>query len=229
MNILMVLTSHADLGDTGYKTGLWFDAFAAAYYVLLDAGAALTLASPEGGQPPIDPRSDDAASTSESLRRFRQDREARALFADTLRLDQVYSSDFAAMYCSGGYGSMWDIAADPDCARLVSEFYTANKALALVSHDVSALRHAVLGDGMPVVMGKAVTGTANSEMASLGLAAILPFSLQDELIALGGRYSKGADWASHVVRDGPLITGQNPNSAADAARSLLEAVRDKLQ
>jgi len=225
MNILMVLTSHGQLGDTGYKTGLWFDAFAAAHYALLDAGADLTIASPKGGQPPIDPRSDDPASPSESLRRFRQDREARALLADTLRVDQVYSSDFDAVYFPGGYGSMWDIAEDPDCARLVTEFHAANKPLALVCHGAAALRHAVHADGTPLVMGKAVTGTPNSELATVGLSSILPFALQDELIALGGQYSKASDWVSHIVRDGPLITGQNANSAVDAARTLLDALR----
>jgi len=225
MNILMVLTSHGQLGGTGYKTGLWFDGFAAAYYVLLDAGADITVASPMGGQPPIDPRSDDPASPSASVRRFRQDREARGLLADTLRLDQVFSTDFAGAFVAGGYGAMWDIAEDANCARLISEFQLAGKPVASVCHGAAALRHAVRRDGTPLARGKSVTATANSELAAVGLASILPFSLQDELIALGAQYSKAADWQTHVVRDGLLITGQNANSAPDTAQVLLDTIR----
>jgi putative intracellular protease/amidase len=225
MNILMVLTSHERLGETGYRTGVWFDAFATSYFVLIDAGAEVTLASPKGGQPPIDPRSDDRGNPPPCVRRFRQDREARMLLADTLRLDQVFTSDFDAALITGGYGSMWDFAEEPDCGRMVAEFYHSGKPVALVCQGTAALRHAMACDGSPLVAGKAVTGSANSEQDVAGLAGILPFSLQDELIRLGAQYSKAPDGVSHVIRDGQLITAQNPASAADAATTLLDALR----
>ena len=224
MNVLMIMTSHEQLGSTGYRTGVWLEEFTTAYYLFQDAGAELTLASPKGGQPPIDPRSDLPADMAASVQRFRGDRVARALFADTLRLDQVDAADFDAVYVPGGHGVMWDLADDPRCAGLISAVHAANKPIALVCRGPAALRRAVDSEGRPLVQDRSVTAFADSEEANSGLAGVVPFSLQDELIRLGGRYSKGPDWAPHVVRDGVLITAQNPASAAEAARALLEAL-----
>lgn len=225
MNILMVLTSHDRLGQTGFKTGIWLDGFTTAYYILKDAGHDITLASPGGVDPPVDPRSDDPANRTDTMQRFRQDRVARALLADTLRLDQVDPADFAAAFVVGGHGPMWDLASDEHCARVLSELHATGKPIAMVCHGPAVLRQVVDADGAPVVRGRNVTGFSNSEERQEGFASIVPFSLQDELIRLGGRYSKGPDGESHVVRDGLLITGQNQSSAADAARTLLEALR----
>jgi putative intracellular protease/amidase len=225
MNILIALTSHGELGGTGYRTGIWLAGFAATYYGLLDAGAELTIASPRGGQPPIDPRGDDPVNASDCVRRFRQDQAARALLADTLRLDQVFAGDFDASFFAGGYGAMWDFAESADCARLVCDFHASDRPLALVCHGVAALLRAEGPDGRPLVAGKSVTGTPDSEVRAVQLADVLPFSLQDELIGRGAQYSKAADGMSHVVRDGILITGQNPNSALQAVRTLLDALR----
>jgi putative intracellular protease/amidase len=225
MNILMVLTSHGELGGTGYKTGIWLASFAVSYYGLLEAGADITLASPRGGQPPIDPRGDDPVNTSDAVQRFRQDRTARALLADTLRLDQVFSGDFDASFFAGGCGALWDLAESPECAKLLCEFHARNRPSALVCHGVAALLRARNPDGVALVAGKAVTGTPDSEMRAVQLADVLPFSLQDELIGLGAQYSKAADGVSHVVRDGALITGQNANSAPEAVRTLLDVLR----
>lgn len=224
MNILMIMTSHDQLGSTGYKTGVGLAEFTTPYYLFKDAGAEIALASPRGGQPAIDPRSDDPADATESIQRFKRDREARALFADTLRLDQVDAADFDAAFITGGHGAMWDIAEDQRCAALIAAFHATNKPIALVCRGPAALRHAVDAAGRPLAQDRSVTGCADSEEATTGLTGVMPFSLQSELIRLGGRYSKGPDGAIHVVRDGPLITGQNPESAAEAARALLEAL-----
>lgn len=225
MNILIVMTSHGELGGTGYRTGIWLAGFAVSYYALLEAGADITIATPRGGQPPIDPRGDDPVNASEAVRRFRQDRPARALLADTLRLAQVFASDFDASFFAGGYGALWDLAASTECATLIRDFHASDRPLALVCHGVAALLGARNPNGTPVVAGKAVTGTPDSEMRAIQLADVLPFSLQDELIGLGAQYSKAADGAPHVVRDGPLITGQNANSALETVRTLLDALR----
>jgi putative intracellular protease/amidase len=222
--ILMVLTSHDQLGNTGYRTGFWLEGFTTAYYALADAGAEIVLASPLGGQPPIDPRSDDPVHPDASVRRFRQDRQARELLADTLRLDQVAAADFDAAMIAGGYGAMWDLAEHPLCSVWISTWYAVVTPVALVCHGPAVLRHAVDAQGLPLVCGKAVTGFANSEEAAAGLTGVLPFLLQDELIRLGAHYSKGADGASYVVRDGSLITGQNVASVAAAAAALLTAL-----
>jgi putative intracellular protease/amidase len=224
MNILIIMTSHGELGSSGYRTGVWLEEFTTAYYVLRDAGAELTLASPRGGQPPIDPRSDLPAEATASIQRFRGDREARALFADTVRLDDVDAGDFDGVYVPGGHGAMWDLAEDARCGALLTAFHAATKPMALVCRGPAALRRAVDAAGAPLVRDRSVTAFADSEEASTGLAGVVPFSLQEELIRLGGRYAKGPDWAPHVVRDGFLITAQNPASAEAAARALLGAL-----
>lgn len=225
MNILMVLTSHERLGETGFKTGIWLDGFTTAYYILEDGGHGITLASPGGGDPPVDPRSDDPANRTDTMQRFRRDHAVRALLADTLRLEQVDPADFAAAFVVGGHGSMWDLASDVHCARVLSGLHAAGRPIAMVCHGPAVLRQVVDAHGVPVVRDRNVTGFSNSEEHREGFASIVPFSLQDELIRLGGRYGKGRDGESHVISDGLLITGQNQASAADAARTLLEALR----
>ena len=225
MQILMVLSSHDRVGDIGPKTGSSLEEFAAAYYAFADAGADVTLASPVGGQPPIDPRSDGSDDRSEIVKRFKGDLAARTALADTLRLEQVAPEDFDAVFYVGGHGAMWDLPEDRISQALIAAVHAAGRPLALVGHGPAALRRVVDGGGRSLVEGRRVTGTANSEEAAIGLTDSLPFLLQDELIRLGGRYSKGPDGSSHVVRDGVLITGQNRDSAADAANAVLAILR----
>jgi putative intracellular protease/amidase len=225
VQILMVLTSHDRLGDSGSKTGFWLEEFSAAYYVFKDAGAEVTLASPIGGQPPIDPQSDGAGRQSETVKRFKTDQAARTALADTLELEQVAPEDFDAVFYVGGHGAMWDLPEDPISQALIAAVHAAGRLLALVGHGPAALRHVVGAGGRSLVAGRRVTASANSEEEAIGLTESLPFLLQDELVRLGGRYSKGPDGISYVVRDGALITGQNRDSAADAANAVLEILR----
>lgn len=225
MHILIVLTSHDRLGDSGSKTGSGREEFCAAYYVFRDAGAEVTLASPAGGQPPIDPRSDGSDDRSETVRRFKGDQAARTELADTLALDQVVPEDFDAVFYVGGHGALWDLPEDRISQALIAAVHAAGKPLALVGHGPAALRRVVNAGGRPLVEGRRVTGSANSEEEAMELTGSLPFLLQDELVRLGGLYSKGPDWISHIVRDGALITGQNRDSAADAANAVLEILR----
>ena len=225
MRILMVLTSYDRLGNSGRKTGFWLEGFTAAYYVFSGAGADITLASPSGGQPPIDPQSDGPSNQSETVKRFKSDHAARTALADTLWLDQVVPDDFDAVFYTGGHGAMWDLAEDRISQTVIAAVQAAGRPVALVGHGPAALRRAVDARGRPLVEGRRVTATANSEEEAMGLAGCLPFLLQDELFRLGGLYSKGPDWVSHVVRDGALITGQNTGSAADAARMLLDILQ----
>jgi putative intracellular protease/amidase len=225
MHILMVLTSHDRLGDSGSKTGSGLEEFCAAYYVFKDAGAEVTLASPTGGQPPIDPRSERWDDLSETVRRFKGDQAARTELADTLTLDQVAPEDFDAVFYVGGHGALWDLPEDPVSQALIEAVHAAGRPLALVGHGPAALRRVVDAGGRPLVEGRRVTAASNSEEEAMGLADSLPFFLQDELIRLGGLYSKGSDWNSHVARDGALITGQNRDSAVGAANAVLEILR----
>jgi len=225
VQILMVLTSHDRLGDSGSKTGFSLEEFSAAFYVFKDAGAEITLASPTGGQPPIDPRSDGAGHQSETVKRFKTDQAARTALADTLELEQVAPEDFDAVFYVGGHGAMWDLPEDRISQALIAAVHAAGRPLALVGHGPAALLHVVDAGGRPLVRGRRVTASANSEEEAMGLTDSLPFLLQDELVRLGGLYGKGPDWISHVVRDGALITGQNRDSAADAATAVLELLR----
>jgi putative intracellular protease/amidase len=225
MHILIVLTSHDRLGDSGSKTGSGLEEFCAAYYIFKDAGADVTLASPAGGQPPVDPRSDASDDPSETVRRFKGDQAARTELADTLALDQVAPEDFDAVFYVGGHGALWDLPEDPASQALIAAVHAAGRPLALVGHGPAALRRVVDAGGRPLVEGRRVTGVANSEEMAIGPAAPLPFLLEDELVRLGGCYSKGPDGISHVVRDGALITGQNRASAADVAHAVLEILR----
>ena len=222
MKILMVLTSHDQLGNTGKKTGFWLEELAAPYYVFKDAEAEITLASPKGGQPPLDPKSNDPAFQTDATRRFEKDSEAKAALANTRRLPEVSPKDFDAVFYPGGHGPLWDLAEDPTSIKLIEGTLAAGKPVAAVCHAPAVLRHVKSSDGKPLVQGKSVTGFANSEEDAVGLTNVVPFLVEDMLKKNGGTYSKGADWNSHVVTDGLLITGQNPASSTEAARALLK-------
>lgn len=221
MKVLFVLTSHDKLGNTGHKTGFWLEEFAAPYFALKDAGAVITLASPAGGQPPLDPKSDEPDAQTPATERFRQDTEAQAALASTVPLNQVNAVDFDAVFYPGGHGPLWDLATDPHSIALLEAFDRANKPLALVCHAPGVLIHVRAADGQPLVAGRNVTGFTNSEEAAVGLSAVVPFLIEDEFIRLGAHYEKGPDWQVHVVTDGHLITGQNPASSEAVAHALL--------
>ncbi|MDB5019333.1 MAG: dimethylallyltransferase [Pedobacter sp.] len=226
MKVLIVLTSHAELGNTGKKTGFWIEEFAAPYYVLSDAGVELTLASPKGGQPPIDPKSEAPDAQTEATKRFSSDSDLQAKLANTVKLADVDSADFDAVFYPGGHGPLWDLANDEKSIALIEAFYNAEKPVALVCHAPAALARVLTPDGQPLVSGKQVTGFSNSEEEAVQLTEVVPFLLEDELKKLGGLYSKGADWASYVLKDGLLITGQNPASSEEAARVLLTMLQN---
>lgn len=221
MKVLFVLTSHDKLGNTGHKTGFWLEEFAAPYFALKDAGAVITLASPAGGQPPLDPKSDEPDAQTPATERFRQDTEAQAALASTVPLNQVSAEEFDAVFYPGGHGPLWDLATDPHSIALLEAFDRANKPLALVCHAPGVLIHVRAADGQPLVAGRNVTGFTNSEEAAVGLSAVVPFLIEDEFIRLGAHYEKGPDWQVHVVTDGHLITGQNPASSEAVAHALL--------
>jgi putative intracellular protease/amidase len=227
MKILMVLTSHDELGNTGRKTGFWLEELAAPYYAFKDAGAEITLASPKGGQPPLDPKSNEPSFQTDLTHRFEADKEATAQLAATVRLDSVSQADFDTVFYPGGHGPLWDLAEDKYSIELIQSFIGAGKPVALVCHAPGVLRHVKTPDGKPLVEGKKVTGFTNSEEEAVGLTNVVPFLVEDELKAKGGLYSKGADWGSYVVRDGLLITGQNPASSAAAAKLLIDQLNGK--
>ena len=222
MNILMVLTSHDQLGNTGHKTGFWLEEFAAPYYVFKDAGATLTLASPLGGQPPLDPKSDDPSAQTEATTRFKQDPAAQQALAHTVKLDTVDAAGFDAVFYPGGHGPLWDLAEDKKSISLIETMYAAGKPVAAVCHAPGVLRHAKAADGTPLVKGKSVAGFTNTEEEAVQLTKVVPFLVEDMLKNNGGEYSKGADWQPYVVTAGNLITGQNPASSELAAKELLK-------
>ncbi len=224
MNVLMVLTSHDQLGDTGKKTGFWLEELAAPYYTFKDAGATIVLASPKGGQPPLDPKSDEPDSQTDDTRRFHADADAKAHLAATVRLDSVSAADFDAVFYPGGHGPLWDLAEDTHSIALIESFIAANKPVALVCHAPGVLRHVKAADGQPLVNGKNVTGFTNTEEDGVGLTDVVPFLVEDMLKQAGGDYSKGPDWGSYVMRDGLLITGQNPASSAETAAVLIKQI-----
>jgi len=221
MKILMVLTSHDTLGNTGRKTGFWLEEFAAPYFTFLDAGVTVSLASPKGGQPPIDPVSDTPEGQTDATRRFKQDPAAQATLANTSRLADVAAGDYDAVFYPGGHGPMWDLAEDPHSIALIEAFYGSGKPVAAVCHAPGVL-HRVQSEGQPLVKGKRVTGFTNGEEEAVHLTKVVPFLVEDELKRLGGLYEKAADWASFVVTDGRLVTGQNPASSKAGAEALLE-------
>jgi putative intracellular protease/amidase len=222
MKILMVLTSHDQLGDSGNKTGFWLEEFATPYYVFRDAGAQITLASPAGGQPPVDPNSDAEDAQTDSTRRFRADAEAKAALADTRPLAQIDASEYDAVFYPGGHGPLWDLAEDKTSISLIERFWTAGKPVGTVCHAPGVLRHVRDSDGQPLVKGRDVTGFSNSEEAAVGLTEVVPFLVEDELERLGGQYTRTDDWGSHVAVAGRLVTGQNPASSAATAQALLK-------
>lgn len=221
MKILMVLTSHDKLGDTGKKTGFWLEEFAAPYYVFKDAGAEITLASPKGGQPPLDPGSDTEDAQTEATERFKKDKDANSTLARTEILSTIKAEGFDAIFFPGGHGPLWDLAEDDDSTRLIEAFAKADKPVGAVCHAPAVFKHPKGADGQPLVSGKTVTGFTNTEEEGVGLTDIVPFLVEDMLKANGGKYEKGDDWASFVVTDGKLVTGQNPASSEEAARKLL--------
>jgi putative intracellular protease/amidase len=224
MKILMVITSHDKLGYTGRKTGFWLEELAAPYFTFKDAGAQIVLTSPKGGQPPLDPKSNEPNFQTDLTHRFEADAAAKAQLASTVRLDSVKSDDFDTIFYPGGHGPMWDLAEDQNSIKLIESFLAAGKPVALVCHAPGALRHVKRPDGKPLVQGKKVTGFTNSEEEAMGLTKVVPFLVEDELKAKGGIFSKTEDWAVHVVTDGLLITGQNPASSGPAAKVLLETL-----
>lgn len=218
----MVLTSHDRLGDSGKKTGFWLEEFAAPYYVFKDAGVQITLASPQGGQPPLDPKSDDPGAQTDATRRFKADADAQKALANTVVLASVRAEDFDAVFYPGGHGPLWDLAEDAQSIALIEKTFAAGKPLALVCHAPGVLRHAKAPDGKPLVDGKKVTGFTNTEEEAVQLTKVVPFLVEDMLQANGGQYSKGADWAPYVLVDGNLITGQNPASSEQGAHAVLQ-------
>jgi putative intracellular protease/amidase len=222
MKILMVLTSHDQLGDTGLKTGFWLEEFAAPYFLFKDAGVEITIASPKGGQPPLDPKSNESRFQTELTRRFERDLGAQAVLANSVRLDTVSQSDFDTVFYPGGHGPMWDLAEDLDSVRLIESVLAAGKPLALVCHAPVALHRAHKSDGSPLVKGKRVTSFTNSEEEAMGLTKVVPFLVEDELRRLGAIYSSADDFQPHVVSDGLLITGQSPASSGPTAQTLLD-------
>ena len=224
MKILMVITSHDKLGDTGKKTGFCLEEFAAPYYVFKDAGCEVTLASPKGGQPPLGPTSDADDAQTEATKRFKGDKAAQTDLANTIVLSTISADGFDAVFYPGGHGPLWDLAEDADSIKLIETFARHNRPVAAVCHAPAVFKHSKGADGKPLVLGKTVTGFTNTEEEGAGLTDVVPFLVVDMLKANGGKYENGADWASFVVTDGKLVTGQNPASSEEAARKLLDLV-----
>lgn len=227
MNVLIVLTSHSDLGNTGEKTGFWVEEFAAPYYVLADAGAKLTVASPKGGQPPVDPKSEAPEAQTAATKRFYRDFDLIDKVAHTVKLSEVNEADYDAVFYPGGHGPLWDLATDAQSVALIETFVKHNKPVVFVCHAPAALVKVKAPNGEPLVKGKEVTGFSNSEEEAVQLSEIVPFLLEDEMKKLGGHYSSGPDWGVYVKKDGLLITGQNPASSEAAAKALLEELKNK--
>lgn len=225
MKILLVLTSHDQLGNTGKKTGFWLEEFASPYYAFKDAGADVTLVSPKGGLPPIDPKSNQPDALTDATERFKNDADAQKQLATTKKLSTVSADDYDAVFYAGGHGPLWDLAEDKDSIGLIEEFFQAQKPVAAVCHAPAVLRHAKLSDGSPLVKNKSVTGFSNSEEQAVGLSEVVPFLLQDTLQAQGAHYEKGEDWQPFVVTDGHLITGQNPASSEPAALKVIQYLK----
>jgi putative intracellular protease/amidase len=222
MKILMVITSHDQLGNTGRKTGFWLEELAAPYYVFKDAGVEIMLASPKGGRPPLDPKSNEPEFRTDLTLRFESDAAAEAQLDKTLRLDSVRQEDYDTVFYPGGHGPMWDLADDKNSIKLLESFLAAGKPIAVVCHSTGALRHVRAPDGKVLVEGKQVTGFTNGEEEAVGLTKVVPFLVEDEMLKLGAIFAKKRDWEAYTVEDGMLITGQNPHSSGPAAKKLLE-------
>jgi putative intracellular protease/amidase len=221
MHILMVLTSHDTLGATGRKTGFWLEEFAAPYFTFRDAGVQLTLASPKGGQPPVDPKSDSPENQTPAMARFKKDGAAKDALAHTSRLADTRSENFDTIFYVGGHGPMWDLVDNTDSINLIESFYSSGKPVAAVCHS-PAVFHRVTYQGAPIVKGKRVTGFANSEEEAVHLTHVVPFLVEDELKRIGGQFEKAPDWEPLAIVDGRLLTGQNPASSTAAAKALLK-------
>ncbi len=222
MKILMVLTSHDKLGDTGLKTGFWLEEFVSPYYAFKDQNMEITLASPKGGQPPLDPKSDEPDAQTAATERFRGDAALQDLLANTYRLDSINAAEFDAVFYPGGHGPLWDLAEDKNSIALIETFYRTGKPLGFVCHAPGVLRHAKTGEGVPLVRGKKVTGFSNSEEEAVQLTKVVPFLVEDMLKQREGLYAKGSDWGSYVEVDGNLVTGQNPASSEAAAVEVIK-------
>ena len=224
--VLFVLTSHSELGDTGEKTGFWIEEFAAPYYLLKDKGVEITIASPKGGQPPIDPKSETADSQTASTIRYDKDKETQAILANTIKLETINQADYDAVFYPGGHGPLWDLAEDKNSVALIESFYKNNKPVAAVCHAPAVFKNTKMEDGSPLVKGKKVTGFTNSEEAAVELTDVVPFLVEDMLKENGGLYSKKDDWAVYAVEDGLLITGQNPASSELVAEKLWDKLNN---
>ena len=225
MKILLVLTSHDELGNTGHKTGFWLEEFVAPYYIFKDANADITLASPNGGQPPLDPKSDEPDFQTEATERFKKDADAQAVLANTVKLSDISADDYDAVFYPGGHGPLWDLAEDQNSIALIESMYSAGKPVAAVCHAPAVFRHTKASDGSPLIAGKSVTGFSNTEEDAVQLSAVVPFLLEDELKAKGASYSKADDWHPYAITDGNLITGQNPASSDPVAKAVLEIIK----
>ena len=221
MKLLMVLTSHDELGDTGEKTGFWLEEFVAPYYVFKDAGADIVLASPKGGHPPIDPRSEADEAQTDSTRRFGTDTDAKHALANTKELSDLKAEGFDALFFPGGHGPLWDLAEDANCKNLIEAFWSSERPIGAVCHAPAVFRHTKGADGTPLVSGRRVAGFSNAEEDAVGLTDVVPFLVEDMLTANGAKYDKGKNWAPHTVVDGNLVTGQNPASSTKTAQELL--------
>jgi putative intracellular protease/amidase len=227
MKVLIVLTSHDQLGNTGRKTGFWLEELAAPYFEFKDAGAEIVLASPKGGEPPLDPKSNEPNFQTDLTRRFDADDAAKAQLAATVRLDSVKQEDFDTVFYPGGHGPMWDLAEDQNSIKLIESFLAAGKPVALVCHAPGALHHVKTLDGKPLVEGRNVTGFTNGEEEDVGLTKVVPFLVENELMSLGATFSKVKNWGVHTVVDGQLITGQNPASSGPTAKILIDHLHGK--
>ncbi|MCK5830526.1 MAG: type 1 glutamine amidotransferase domain-containing protein [Methylococcales bacterium] len=227
MKILFVLTSHDKLGDTGQKTGFWLDEFASPYYAFKDAEADIILASPNGGEPPLDPKSNEPDFQTEATKRFKKDNNAQVALANTLKLSDISPEDYDAVFYPGGHGPLWDLVEDPHSIALIERMHSTGKPIGAVCHAPAVLRHTKSSDGTSLIKGKSVTGFSNTEEATLQLLDVVPFLLEDELKDKGGNYSKTKDWNPHVITDGNLITGQNPASSSLVVKSMLEIIQNE--
>jgi len=225
MKILVVLTSHDQLGDTGKKTGFWLEEFATPYYIFKDANADVTLASPNGGQPPLDPKSDEPDFQTEATKRFKSDTDAQSVLANTLKLSEISPDNYDAVFYPGGHGPLWDLAEDRNSINLIETMIASGKQVAAVCHAPAVLRHVKSPDGSPLIRGRSVTGFSNTEEEAVQLTDVVPFLLEEELKAKGANYSKAADWNPYAVTDGTLITGQNPASSGLVAETLLDKLK----
>ncbi|MGE8303544.1 MULTISPECIES: type 1 glutamine amidotransferase domain-containing protein [Pseudomonas] len=225
MKVLMVLTSHDKLGDTGLKTGFWLEEFAAPYYIFKEAGAEIVLASPAGGQPPLDPKSELADFQTDMTQRFNADAAAQKALANTVKLDTVSEKDFDTVFYPGGHGPLWDLAESKTSISLIESFERAGKPIGFVCHAPGALRHVKAADGAPLIKGRRVTGFTNGEEAAVALTDVVPFLIEDEFQRLGGHYQKGPDWAPFIIEDGKLVTGQNPASSEGVAKALVAQLK----